>query len=198
MKYLTETELRRFFAQVNDPQHAALFALIYRHGLRVSEAVSLKVSDLCFDTKPPTINITRVKKKKNQVQVNAIDEDTAKLLKRWIKKRKKHKAVTKGNDYLFLSNKSRNADDHLSKVHVQHIYRTYAEDAGIVENRKRYPHALRHSCAIQLARSGLSAFDIQLWLGHLSVTSTQVYVELAGKEKTERESQIHDALCLTK
>jgi len=196
IKYLGERQLKHLLRTVvrKDVMHDCLFNLMYEYGLRISEAVSLKTTDI--NREAHKIRITRVKRKDPyRTQWYAISPEMMEKVNRWLRKRKKHKAVVSGNEYLFLSNKSRRAEDHLSIPQLEVLFRKYATEAGI-ERQWRHPHVLRHSCGVMLAKKGMNAFDIQERLGHCSVISTQVYVLLGGEEQEKREQKTQEALRL--
>jgi len=191
--YLEEEELDRLLNLTKrNKMHACLFRLIYVYGLRVTEAVTLKVDNL--DLKRKEILITRVKRKDRfRTRPYPMDEETMTLVKQWLKKRAKHRAAKKGNPYLFLSNKSRSVEDHISVPQVQFIFRRYAREAGI-NSKRGHVHVLRHTCGIMQAKKGGNVEEIRNWLGHASILSTQVYVTLAGKERQEADKKALERL----
>jgi len=196
IKYLSEKQLRHLLRTIikKHPMYDCLFNMIYEYGLRGSEAITLKITDINQEQKQ--IMITRVKRKDNfRTRPYAISPELMIRLNRWLRKRKKHRAIADGNEYLFLSNKSKYREDHLSLPQLEWIFKKYAKEAGI-EKQLQHPHVLRHSCGIQLARLGMNAFDIQERLGHASVISTQVYVVLAGEDQVVREKKVAEALRL--
>jgi integrase len=102
------------------------------------------------------------------------------------------------NPYLFVSQMSVNAgrrgqaERHLSHDQLYRRFKKYLVLAGLPSSF--HPHALRHSCGVMLAVKGYSAFDIQRRLGHASLSSTLVYVDLKGKEELERNRAMSEAL----
>jgi len=197
IKYLSERQLRHLLRTVvkKNPMHDCLFNMMYEYGLRISEAVTLKVTDI--NREMGKVRITRVKRRDTyRTRWYAMSPELMVRVNRWLKKRKKHKAViASGNEFLFLSNKSQYRGDHLSLPQVEVLFRQYATEAGI-EKPLQHPHVLRHSCGVMLAKRGMNAFDIQDRLGHASVISTQVYVMLGGEEQEQREQKVEEALRL--
>ena len=194
IKYLSDKELSHLLKTVikKDRMHSCLFNLIYSYGLRVSEVVSLKVEHVNFDEKK--ILIERKKRKdKFKNQTFKLSEENIQRLKSHLRKRNKHPAAKKGNPYLFLSNKTRKIDQHISISRVQAIFHKYAIEAGLKDGW-RYPHVLKHSAGVMLAKAGVSAAGIRDRLGHVSMITTDVYTKLGGGEQEEADKKADEAL----
>ena len=208
IKYLTDSELVKFFEAVEanpNPviraRDSALFHLLLAYGLRCLEAKLLSVRDLNFKTNPPQIYVTRCKEKhwkkdpKTDRKVyikkdragdwyDLSDANVARLVE-WLEARES----MPNTDYsgpLFCTRQGGT----ISTNQINYITHQYAKAAGLEPAGRKlrkgqyiYPHQFRHSCAIRLARKGLSAFDIMKWLGHVSVISTQVYCDMVGPER---------------
>jgi len=208
IKYLTDAELAKFFEAVSavpDPviraRDTAMFHLMLSYGLRCLEVKILSVRDLNFKVKPPQIYVTRVKerhwrkdpKSGKKVYVkkgragdwyDLSDSNVARLVE-WLEARE----TLPNTDYsgpLFCARQGAT----ISTNQINYLTHQYAKAAGLEPPGRKlrkgqyiYPHQFRHSCAIRLARKGLSAFDIMKWLGHRSVISTQEYVDMVGPER---------------
>jgi integrase len=115
-KYLTQDELKRFFNVITSPRDRALFTVIYHYGMRVDEATSLMLDDV--DLKNHRIRIRRLK--------NGVAGDkplwrhTAKLIRSYLRLR------SDKTPYLFTGRKGA-----LQKRQVQHLFTSYAKQAGI-------------------------------------------------------------------
>lgn len=194
IKYLSEKELRHFLKTIikKNKMHFCLFNLIYSYGLRVSEVVSLKVENLNFDEKRILIE-RRKRKDKFRIRSYKLSEENIQRLKSWLRKRSKHRSAEKGNPYLFLSNKTRKSDQHISIPQVQAIFHKYAIEAGLKDGW-RYPHVLKHSAGIMLAKSGASGATIRDRLGHVSMITTDIYTQLVGGEREEADGKADEAL----
>jgi len=198
VKYLTDAQLRSFFAAVEAERPKTpikktlklrdllLFKMMYFYGLREGEAVRLKLADLISDKRQ--VFIRRLKRRGHEGRAYDIPDEIARLLKRWLKEREALASAGE-NPYLFIGQKVR--DGHLTEDLIYSFFKKYAKRAGLT----RYsPHSLRHSCAVQMARKGISAFAIRDYLGHATVLSTQGYVELHGPERRERDKAIAETL----
>ena len=128
-KYLTQDELKRFFAAIDAPRDRALFGVMYHYGLRVGEALMLTVDDVNF--KNHRITIRRLKSGLGGEK--SLWRHTAKLLRSYLRERRDV------GPYLFTGRKGP-----LQKRQVQKLFTDYAEAAGI---KARSVHALRHSMA---------------------------------------------------
>ncbi len=196
IKYLTPKELQHFLKTIikKDKTHFCLFNLIYSYGLRVSEVVMLKVENLNFEEK--RILIERKKRKdKFRIRSYKLSDENIQRLKAHLRKRNKHPSAIKGNSYLFLSQKTRKIDQHISIERVQAIFHKYAIEAGIKDGW-RYPHVLKHSAGIMLAKSGASGATIRDRLGHVSMITTDIYTRLGGVDREEADKKADEALKL--
>lgn len=193
IKYLTDDELRRFFDEIKkNPKERTrkrdlcLFSLMLAYGLRQAEAKALRLENLNLNEKQ--IFIKRVKRQNSGRWCN-ISEETLKIIKSWIKEREKTR-FSKSNPFLFITQKSRR-EEGLSGDQLYFICRRYGKAAGI---ERMHPHCLRHTCGVKLAKAGFNAFAIRDRLGHSSVISTQVYVELAHPDSILRDQKMDMAL----
>lgn len=205
LKYLTEEQVRRFFAAikaVKDPiiraRDLCLFNLMLSFGLRVMEISLIKWDEhVNLKVRPPQIYITRVKekhwkkdpktgkkvyvKKPRQGKWYDLSDSNAALIKAWLSARKKYRHHADSTS-LFITRES----GAFSAPHVYDSVIKYGRAAGIVGI---HPHMLRHTCGIRLAKAGRNAFAIQKRLGHVSVISTQCYTDIAGADRHEEDRQ---------
>lgn len=194
IKYLSKKELVHLLKVVikKNKTHFCLFNLIYSYGLRVSEVVSLKVEDINFDTEK--ILIERKKRKdKFRSRTYGMNKETIDRLKSHLRKRAKHPSAKKGNPYLFLSQKTKGIDQHISIERVQAMFHKYAIEAGLKDGW-RYPHVLKHSAGIMLAKSGASGATIRDRLGHVSMITSDVYTQIVGVDREEADNKADEAL----
>ena len=190
IKYLTEDELRRFFAvikankkEIIRKRDLCLFSLMLAYGLRSAEAISLKLEHINLSERQ--IFVKR-KKRKNYGRWFNISDDNIKLIKSWLKVR----ARLRPSPYLFLSAQTRQ-DEALSADQLYFISRKYGNIAGIP---RMHPHVLRHTCGVTLAKHNFNAFAIRDRLGHSSLISSLVYVELGGEDRINRDRKMDSAL----
>jgi integrase/recombinase XerD len=174
-KYLTQDELKRFFATINSPRDKALFGLIYHYGLRVGEALMLTVDDVNFNNHRITIR----RSKNGLGGEKPLWRHTAKLLRRYLRERRDV------GPYLFTGRKGP-----LQKRQVQKLFSEYAEAAGIKE---RSIHALRHSMAVHLLEAGRGIEYVADHLGHKNIQNTRIYAQITNplREQVFRELEQH-------
>jgi type 1 fimbriae regulatory protein FimB len=152
----------------NPKRDYCLSLLMFRHGLRVSEACRIRVSDV--DLIEKEIHIRRLKRGKGGTQPLHTGEPRA--LKEWLSARSAMKPG--GTDVLFISEQRRP----LSRSTVWLLVRKCAQAAGLAE-LAIHPHMLRHSTGYDLANRGADTRLIQAYLGHRNIQHTVRYTELA-------------------
>lgn len=162
-------------------RNKAMLETLYGCGLRVSELVSLKISDLFFDE--GFIKITGKGNKDRFVPI-------ANLTKRYIllyKNNVRTEVPVKKEftDTLFLNRRG----GQLTRAMVFTIISNLA--AKINLNKKISPHTFRHSFATHLLENGADLRSIQLMLGHESITTTEIYLHLDRKFLTEVVENFH-------
>jgi integrase/recombinase XerD len=174
-KYLTQDELKRFFAAIESSRDQALFGLIYHDGLRVGEALMLTVDDVNFQNH--RITIRRLKNRLGGEK--PLWRHTATLLRSYLRERRDV------GPYLFTGRKGA-----LQKRQVQQLFTEYAEAAGI---QARSVHALRHSMAVHLLEAGCGIEYVADHLGHKNIQNTRIYVQITNplREQVFRELEQH-------
>ncbi len=149
-------------------RNKTLVEVLYGSGLRVSEAVELKISDIFF--REEYISVTGKGNKQRLVPLGAT---AARELKLYLDHHRKYIDVKKGfEDHVFLNRRGQK----LSRVMIFMIIRELAEKAGI--NQTISPHSLRHSFATHLVEGGADLRAVQDMLGHESITTTEIYTHL--------------------
>jgi site-specific recombinase XerD len=173
-EHLTQDEVQKLLAAVkkdegsrNTDRDYCLLLLMARHGLRVSEACRLKLTDV--DLERRTIYVQRLKKGKPTV--HPIYNGELKALQDWLKIRK---TVVSPFDHLFLSEQRKP----LSRITIWLLLQKYSIAAGLA-NLNIHPHMLRHACGYDLANRGNDTRLIQGFLGHQNIQHTVRYTELA-------------------
>ncbi|MFY0604263.1 MAG: site-specific tyrosine recombinase XerD [Flavobacteriaceae bacterium] len=170
---LSESEIDQLI-QAIDLSHSqgernrTIIEIIYSCGLRVSELVTLKLSDLFFDE-----GFIRVIGKGNKQRYVPIHYNAQKYLAFYIKDIRSHIVAQKNfEDTVFLSRRGTS----LSRQMIFMILKDLAISINL--NKKISPHTLRHSFATHLLKNGADLRVIQQMLGHESITTTEVYVHL--------------------
>jgi len=141
---------------------------LYSCGLRVSELVNLKLSNLRFKE-----GIIFVYGKGNKQRIVPIGRYAIKLINLYIKEYRVHIKIQKGHEnYLFLTRRGKQ----LTRVYVFLMVKQAVKDAGIQKTIS--PHTFRHSFATHLLEGGADLRSIQMMLGHESITTTEIYTHI--------------------
>ena len=149
-------------------RNRTIIETIYSCGLRVSELIDLKLSDLFFDE-----GFIRVLGKGNKERFTPINYNTQKYISFYINDLRSHINPQKGfEDTLFLNRRGKN----LTRQMIFMIIKGLAIKINL--DKKIGPHTLRHSFATHLLEGGADLRAIQQMLGHESITTTEVYVHL--------------------
>ncbi|MBN1991241.1 MAG: tyrosine recombinase [Anaerolineae bacterium] len=149
----------------------ALLEMLYASGMRVTELVSLDVSDIEFENNGGTVRV-RSKRSNARDRVIPISESTLKILKDYINNGRDQLLHDPEEPALFLNNRGQR----LTRQGLWLIIKHYVETVGI--SAEVTPHTLRHSFAAHKLSQGKSLQDIQKLLGHANISTTQVYTHL--------------------
>ncbi|MCZ7466678.1 MULTISPECIES: tyrosine-type recombinase/integrase [Rhizobium/Agrobacterium group] len=153
-----------------------LLVLTLQTGLRASELISLRTSDIVLGTGAHI----RCQGKGRKERSTPLRRDTARLLQAWL-----HECRGNETDIVFPTIRgTRMSRDALERLISRHAL-TAARFCPSLAEKRVSPHVLRHSTAMELLHHGVDQTVIALWLGHESVETTQVYVhaDLRLKEK---------------
>lgn len=149
-------------------RNRAMLEVMYSCGLRVSELVTLKISDLFLD-----IDFIRVIGKGNKERLVPIGEVAIRQTRLYLKHVRPLMPVhEQASDILFLNRRGKP----LSRVMVFLVIKELAEKAGIRKNI--HPHTFRHSFATHLVEAGADLRAVQEMMGHKSITTTEIYTHL--------------------
>ena len=149
-------------------RNRAMLETLYGCGLRVSELVSLKISDLFFDE-----GFVKITGKGNKERFVPIGKITRKYIEIYQNEIRVHLNIKKGfEDTLFLNRRG----NQLTRAMIFTIIKDLA--VKIKLSKTISPHTLRHSFATHLLENGADLRSIQLMLGHESITTTEIYVHL--------------------
>lgn len=162
-------------------RNRAILETLYGCGLRVSELVTLKISDLFFEE--GFIKITGKGNKQRFVPISNVTQNFILMYKNLIRNQL---VVQKGHeDTLFLNRRGKQ----LTRAMIFTIIKDLA--VAIDLNKVISPHTLRHSFATHLLENGADLRSIQLLLGHESITTTEIYVHLDRKNLTQIVNNFH-------
>lgn len=152
----------------NGERNKAIIEVLYGCGLRVSELITLKLSDLFFDE-----NFIRVTGKGNKQRLVPIGGRAIEQVQRYRMHIRVHQKMLKDSeDVLFLNNRGRG----LTRAMIFSIVKDLAEKAGI--HKTISPHTFRHSFATHLVERGADLRSVQEMLGHVSITTTEIYTHI--------------------
>ncbi|NJM78795.1 MAG: site-specific tyrosine recombinase XerD [Flavobacterium sp.] len=162
-------------------RNRAILETLYSCGLRVSELVSLKISDLFFDE-----GFVKITGKGNKQRFVPIGKTTEKYIVIYKTHSRSQLTVQKGyEDTLFLNRRGKQ----LTRAMIFTIIKDLALKINL--NKVISPHTFRHSFATHLLENGADLRSIQLMLGHESITTTEVYMHLDRKFLAEVLNNYH-------
>jgi integrase len=168
--FLTDAEIASFLKAARKGRHGARnYAMVltaYRHGLRVSELINVRMAHLDLDT--GHLFVRRLKGSLSTSQ--PLEGDEIRALRAWLR----HRIHTPccNSPLLFLSERGP-----MTRQAFNYICAEVGMRAGL--NIKVFPHMLRHSCGYALANKGRDTRLIQDYLGHRNITHTQIYTRTA-------------------
>lgn len=148
-------------------RNRAIIEVLFSCGLRVSELVSLKFSDVFAEEK-----FLRIVGKGDKERLVPISDTALNEMKLWLFDRNLMKIKPGEQDYVFLNRRGA----HLTRTMILIMIKRTAEDAGITKTVS--PHTLRHSFATALLQGGANLRAIQEMLGHENIKTTQIYTHI--------------------
>ena len=170
---LSQTEVEELINAVDlskpeGERNRTILETLYSSGLRVSELVNLKISNIYFND-----GFIRIVGKASKERLVPLGGMASKRISDYLKLIRVHADIKKGaEDHVFLNRRGAS----LSRVMIFNIVKQAAVDAGIKKNIS--PHTLRHSFATHLVEGGADLRAVQDMLGHESITTTEIYTHL--------------------
>jgi integrase/recombinase XerD len=162
-------------------RNRAMLETLYGCGLRVSELIMLKISDLFFEE-----GFIKITGKGNKERFVPISELTQKFINLYKTTIRIHHTINKENvDTLFLNRRGKP----LTRAMVFTIIKRLSTIIKLTKNIS--PHTFRHSFATHLLENGADLRSIQLMLGHESITTTEIYVHLDKKHLSQVMNTFH-------
>lgn len=149
-----------------------ILEILYGCGLRVTELINLKISNIYFKEK-----YIKVEGKGDKIRLVPLADYTAEIIKKYMNSVRVFGKINKKSEDILILN-SRGAS--MSRVMVFIIIKDLVLKAGI--NKKISPHTFRHSFATHLLQNGADLRFIQEMLGHSSITTTEIYTHLETEE----------------
>ena len=170
---LSEEEVKRIINSVKNLKHKSILLTIYSSGLRISEAINLKIADI--DSSRMVILIKGGKGKKDRSRL--LSEKLLIILREYFRQYKPKVWLFEGQDGGQYSDRS-----------IQNVFRKACLDAKIM--KKATVHTLRHSFATHLLERGTDLRYIQELLGHSSSKTTEIYTHITHKGMEQIKSPL--------
>jgi integrase len=166
--FLTESEIKKFLNATRRGRHSTrdylLVLMTYRHGLRVSELIDIRIKDLDLD-----VGRIFVRRKKGSLSTHQpIEGDELRAIRAWLRERGDTKSP-----YLFLSERGP-----MTRQAINYLLKEIGRRAGL--QMHVHPHMLRHSTGYYLANKGYDTRLIQDYLGHKNIFHTTKYTRTAA------------------
>lgn len=152
-------------------RNRAIIEVLFSCGLRVSELVNMKLSDLYLEDR-----VLLVRGKGNKERLVPVSKKAIADLKRWFFDRNLMKIKPGEDDYVFLNRRGA----HLTRTMILIMVKRQAEEAGIKKTIS--PHTFRHSFATALLQGGADLRSIQAMLGHEKIDTTLVYTHISNEQ----------------
>ena len=183
--FLTVNELNKLFNSISEEESYELrdktiFELLYSSGLRISEAIDLAVSDVDFENMFITVT-----GKGNKQRMVPMGKEAARLLNKYRKESRPAIIGSRESEYLFISKKG----SQLNRKSVWRLLKNYVTRTEIKKNIT--PHTLRHSFATHLIENGADLRSVQELLGHMDISTTQIYTHMAKKQLQKIHKSFH-------
>lgn len=156
----------------------AMLEILYATGVRISELLSIKLSDILFNS-----HLLRCTGKGNKTRLVPIGTEALNAAKSYLEARPK--LSKRRCDYLFLNTRG----NKLSRMGFWKILVRYVKLAGI--DKRVTPHTLRHTFATHLLEGGADLRSVQEMLGHESITTTQIYTHIDVEYLKEVHRSFH-------
>ncbi|HMU47710.1 MAG TPA: site-specific tyrosine recombinase XerD [Chitinophagaceae bacterium] len=185
---LSFDEIEKIISQIDlskpeGGRNKAILETMYSCGLRVSEVVNLKISQLYLDA-----GFIKVLGKGDKERLVPIGSSASKYIRIYQKDIRVHIPVKKGSENILFLNRT---GTKLSRVMVFYIIKDLAMKAGIKKTVS--PHTFRHSFATHLVEGGADLRAVQEMLGHASITTTEIYTHLDREFLRKTLEQFHPA-----
>ena len=170
---LTKHEIKNMLDKTKNVKHHLILEFLYSTGVRLSECVDFRVSDLKLGEKIGWVR----KCKDGKDRMIVLSEKLKRDIEKYLSARKTE------SEFLFTGWTRK-----MSKRAIQKLVEKAAKRAGI--NKKISPHSLRHSFATHLLESGVNIRKIQVLLGHSNLATTQIYTKVSKKELKKVKSPL--------
>ena len=183
---LTQEEINEIISSIDlsketGERNKAIIETLYGCGLRVTELINLKISNIYFEEE-----FIRVTGKGDKERLVPISYSAIKQITIYLNEVRVHQKIERGfEDFLFLNRRGKN----LTRVMIFTIIKKLVEKSGIKKNIS--PHTFRHSFASHLVNAGADLRAVQDMLGHSSITTTEIYMHLDKDYLHEEIKKFH-------
>ncbi|AKN29769.1 integrase [Clostridium carboxidivorans P7] len=184
IKYFTQNEAAKLFNAIESFQgiHSirdlAIFRVAYRCGLRASEIALIKLED--YNASKGELYCKRLKGSSNNTI--RLDIKTKSVLDKYIAKYR----ILSESSPLFVSQQNKP----ISRQTLDYLIKKYCSLANISDKTKYHFHSLKHTTAVHLAESGMDIKELQWWLGHKSVSNTEIYFQFTTKQQEKMYAKL--------
>ncbi len=158
----------------------AMLELLYASGLRVTELVSLKVTEVSLSE-----GVVRVTGKGSKTRLVPMGEEATDWITRYLNEARPHILERRLSDSLFVTNRG----DAMTRQAFWYLIKRYALQASI--HKPMSPHVLRHAFATHLLNHGADLRVVQMLLGHADISTTQIYTHVARERLKLLHSMHH-------
>jgi len=183
--FLSIQEVNLLFSSISENdiyelRDKTIFELLYSCGLRITEAIEIVYNNVDFEN-----SLIRVIGKGNRERLAPIGEEAKRLLGKYLNESRSAISGKRESEYLFISKKG-------SKLNRKSAWRLLKNYVARTKIRKNItPHTLRHSFATHLIENGADLRAVQELLGHMDISTTQIYTHLAKKKLQEIHKKHH-------
>ncbi|MBL8197835.1 MAG: site-specific tyrosine recombinase XerD [Chromatiales bacterium] len=182
---LTESEVDALLAapETSDPlghRDRAMLEVLYATGLRVSELINLRQSEVNLNQ-----GVLRIRGKGDRERLIPFGEESQRWIREFMTGPRLEILLERQSDYLFPTRRG----DRMTRQAFWHIIKRYAKKADI--EARLSPHTLRHAFATHLLNHGADLRVVQMLLGHSDLSTTQIYTHVARERMKELHAQHH-------
>lgn len=186
IKYFTQQEAANLFNAIISSNNAhsvrdlAIFRVAYRCGLRASEIALIKLED--YNASKGELYCKRLKGSCNNTI--RLDKKTKNALDKYILEC----AASLNSEVIFKSQKNKP----ISRQTLDHLMKQYCAYANIDDKNKYHFHSIKHTTAVHLAESDMDIKELQWWLGHRSVSNTEIYFQFTTKQQEKMYCKLEE------
>lgn len=159
---------------------AAVLELLYATGMRVGELSGIRIGDV-----DPAQGQVRVTGKGSKQRIIPVHERALSIIARYLREARPSLAGRDSDDHLFLSTRGLPLSEHA----VRRLFKRYLVAAGVPASST--PHALRHTFATHLLEGGADLRTVQELLGHVALTTTQIYTHVSMRRLRDVHRDAH-------